>query len=118
MIDFKSMGNTSTNEVIAIEHNGAPHYMHHDRMVLDQKAKLMIALVQSWSHVGLYGDAMKEMMAQMHEQPHVRAIQKERQPIEQLVFLAADAADAIYAEAERRGWAIVLPPYGQGTSGQ
>lgn len=112
---FRSIGSTQANEVVTTEHNGFPHYIHHDRVSLDQKAKLMVELVKSWSYVELYGDAMRDMANKMHDQPHKMRAAPERQSIEQLVFTAADAADAIYAEAERRGWTIALPPYGQDT---
>lgn len=77
--------------------------LHHELKTLDARAKLMRELVQAWGVAHLLGDAIGEC----HDQPH-KANAKQRS-IEQLVFVAADTADAVYAEAERRGWTLAIP---------
>lgn len=79
-------------------------FMHHDRITLDQRAKLMVSLVQAWGAAHVVSEAMK----QMHEHPHTRSAAP---TIESLVFIAADTADAIYSEAQKRGWSLQLPSF-------
>lgn len=93
-------------EVWTMESGEQRTFMHHDRQTLDQRAKLAVSFLQAWGAANLIGDALKNSL---NDQPHLRKASS--QTIEQLVFVAADTADAIYAEAHKRGWLLDLPTF-------
>lgn len=102
---MRKVGGNDTIEMWGHELNNTPHVAWHDRRALDNRAKLLIELVKMWSHML----PMAEIMREAHEQPHHK--QSETPSIQSVVMRAADAVDAIYDEADRRGWIIDLPPY-------
>lgn len=88
------------------ERGGVYTMMHHELLQKDSRARLVEEFVRVWGGSQLVGNAL----AEMHEQPHAQAA---RVTVEQLVFVAAETVDTLYAECERRGWIVRVPSFGQ-----
>lgn len=93
-------------EIYATHYNGTPHQLHHERFALDGHAKMMLALVQAWGAAHFVGDAMKDF-AEAGGGAKIA-----RNTVGNIVFLAAETVQAMYDEADKRGWTVAIGELG------
>ena len=99
---IKRIAGNDVIETVGTLHQGRPHIMHHDRQVLDQRAKFVFQFLHSWGIAAAFGDTFA---CDEHGK------KTERIPPNELAMRACEIVDAAWCELQHRGWIISQPPY-------